>query len=327
MIGPDEQFGSLHTVMERIEEAQHIVLTSHARPDGDAVGSVLACWQVVTAMGKRADMVLADEVPFIYKRLPFADQIRHEPWANGDYDTAIILECDSIARTRLDGLERRILINIDHHASGRPFAQVNWIDPSACACAELVYKLALKAGVKLTPELATNLYAAILTDTGSFAYQGTTERTFGLARELVRAGANPTQIAQQVFFAAPTSKMRLLGAALTNLHREHALAWMHVTREQFDRAEAEDEDAEGLVNYALGIAGVEAAAFFREMPDGRFRVSLRSKGIVNVAHIAERLGGGGHVCAAGCAIDGPLSVASERILAQLRCALGDKKAS
>ncbi len=327
MIGPDEQHGSLHQVMERIEEARHLVLTSHARPDGDAVGSVLAAWQVVRAMGKRADIILADEVPFIYKRLPFADEIRTERSVNGDYDTAIILECDSIQRTRLEGLERRILVNIDHHTSGKTFAQVNWIDPSAAACAELVYKLALKAGVKITPELATCLYAAILTDTGSFAYEGTTERTFGFARELVKAGASPSEIAQQVYFSAPTSKMRLLGAALSNLHREHALAWMHVTREQFDRAEAEDEDAEGLANYALGIAGVEAAAFFREMTDGRFRVSLRSKGIVNVAAIAERLGGGGHKCAAGCAIEGPLSAASERILAQLRCALGDKKAS
>lgn len=321
----EEQFGSLHSVMDRIEATQRFVLTSHARPDGDAVGSVLGCWQVLKAMGKEADVVLADEVPFIYKHLPFADQIIHAPAVNGGYDTAILLECDSIQRTRLGGLEDKILINIDHHLSGRPFAQFNWIDPSACATAELVYRIALKAGVKITPEMATCLYAAVLTDTGSFCYQGTNERTFALARDLVRAGANPSAIAQQVYFAAPTSKMRLLGAALSNLHREHALAWMHVTRDQFDRAEAEDEDAEGLVNYALGIAGVEAAAFFREMEEGRFRVSLRSKGIIDVSKIAESFGGGGHKCAAGCAVEGPLSAASERILAQLRCALGDQK--
>jgi len=322
--GHEEQIGSLHAVMERIESTDRFVLTSHARPDGDAVGSVLACWQVLDALGKQADVVLADEVPFIYKRLPFADKIIHAGKVNGKYDTAILLECDSIARSRLEGLEDRILINIDHHVSGRPFAHINWIDPSACSCAELVYKLALKAGVKITPELATCLYTAVLTDTGSFCFQGVNERTFGLARELVRAGAKPAEIAQQVYFAAPTSKMRLLGVALTNLHREHALAWMHVTREQFDRAEAEDEDAEGLVNYALGIAGVEAAAFFRETEGGRFRVSLRSKGIIDVAEIAAQFGGGGHPCASGCAIDGPLSAASERILAQLRLALGDK---
>jgi phosphoesterase RecJ-like protein len=321
----DEQIGSLHAVMDRIEATRSFVLTSHARPDGDAVGSVLGCWQVLTAMGKQADVVLADEVPFIYKRLPFADKIIHAPKVNGGYETAILLECDSIQRSRLNGLENTVLINIDHHLSGRSFAQINWIDPTACATAELVYRLALKAGVKITAEMATCLYAAVLTDTGAFCYQGTNERTFALARELVRAGARPAEIAQQVYFAAPTSKMRLLGAALTNLHREHALAWMYVTREQFDRSEAEDEDAEGLVNYALGIAGVEAAAFFREMEDGRFRISLRSKGIVDVSRIAEKFGGGGHACASGCALDGPLSAASERILAQLRCALGDKQ--
>ncbi|MBI2679239.1 MAG: bifunctional oligoribonuclease/PAP phosphatase NrnA [Candidatus Koribacter versatilis] len=320
----DEQFGSLHAVLERIESTDRFVLTSHARPDGDAVGSVLGCWQVLEALGKKSEVVLADEVPFIYKRLPYADKIVHASRVNGSYDTAILLECDSIERSRLEGLEDRVLINIDHHVSGRPFGHINWIDPSACACAELVYRLAVKAGVKITPEMATCLYAAVLTDTGAFCFQGVNERTFALARELVRAGARPAEIAQQVYFAAPTSKMRLLGAALANLHREHALAWMHVTREQFDRAEAEDEDAEGLVNYALGIAGVEAAVFFREMEDGRFRVSLRSKGIINVAEIAEQFGGGGHACASGCAMDGPLSAASERILAQLRCALGDK---
>jgi bifunctional oligoribonuclease and PAP phosphatase NrnA len=321
MMAHDEQVGSLHAVMEQIERTHRFVLTSHARPDGDAVGSVLGCWQVLDALGKQADVVLADEVPFIYKRLPFADRIIHADKVNGTYETAILLECDSVERSRLAGLGDRILVNIDHHLSGRPFAHINWIDPTACATAELVYRLALKAGVKITPELATCLYAAVLTDTGSFCYQGTSERTFGLARELVRAGADPARIAQQVYFASPTSKMRLLGAALSNLHREHALAWMHVTRDQFDRSEAEDEDAEGLVNYALGIAGVEAAAFFREMEGGRFRVSLRSKGIINVAEIAERFGGGGHACASGCAIEGPLSAASERILAQLRTAL------
>lgn len=326
MMGPAEQIGTLQGVVEQIERTERFVLTSHARPDGDAIGSVLGCLQILDALGKKADVVLADEVPFIYKRLPFADRIIHSPKVNGEYETAILLECDSVERSRLGGLEDRILVNIDHHLSGRPFGHINWIDPSACSCAELVYRLALKAGVTITPELATCLYAAVLTDTGAFCYQGVNERTFGLARELVRAGARPAEIAQQVYFAAPTSKMRLLGAALTNLHREHALAWMHVTREQFDRAEAEDEDAEGLVNYALGIAGVEAAAFFREMEDGRFRVSLRSKGLLNVAKIAEQFGGGGHACASGCAIEGPLSAASERILAQLRTQLGEAQA-
>jgi phosphoesterase RecJ-like protein len=112
--------------------------------------------------------------------------------------------------------------------------------------------------------------------------------------------------------------MRLLGAALSNLHREGPLTWIWVTREQMDRVGAVDEDCEGLVNYALAIQGVEVTAFFRELSDGRYRVSLRSKGKLNVATVAERFGGGGHQCASGCALEGPLSVAVARVLAQLR---------
>ncbi len=309
---------SLSDVLGHIAAKDRFVVTSHARPDGDAIGSVLACCLVLRSMGKHADVVLSDSVPVLYRPLPMSESVIQSDTVNGRFDAAIVLECDSIQRTRLKGLEDRFLINIDHHLSGKPFAHVNWIDPSACATAELVYRLARAAGVAITPEIATCLYTAVLTDTGSFAYAGTNEHTFELAKELVHYGADPVRIAQNVYFSAPTSKMRLLGAALSNLHREGALAWMFVTREELDRAGALDEDAEGLVNYALGIAGVEVAVFFRELADRRFRVSLRSKGAVNVAGIAEGFGGGGHACASGCSVDGPLSVASERVLAQLR---------
>ncbi len=146
----------------------------------------------------------------------------------------------------------------------------------------------------------------MLTDTGSFCFHGTTERTFALAQELVRCGADPVRIAHNVYFSTQLSKMRLLGAALSSLHRDGSLAWMHVDRDTMERCEASDEDCEGLVNYALAIGGIEVALFFREQPDGRFRVSLRSKGAVNVAAVAEAFGGGGHECASGCAVDGPL---------------------
>jgi len=185
----------------------------------------------------------------------------------------------------------------------------------------MIFRLAREAGVKISPEIATCLYTAVLTDTGSFCFPGTTDRTFALAQELVRAGADPVHCAQHVYFANPTSKMRLLGAALSTLHRDGDLAWMYLTRADFERCGAFDEDSEGLVNYALSIASVEVAVLFRELPERRFRVSLRSKGSVSVAAIAERFGGGGHECASGCALDGPLSVATERIIAQVRLAL------
>ena len=308
----------LQQILGTIEQKQRFLLTSHARPDGDAVGSLLALYQVLLQHGKQAVPVLSDPVPLLYKGLPFADCIRHTPTVEESYDAAIILECDSLQRSRVSGLERLFVINIDHHSSGKPFAQLNWIDPAACAVGEMVYRLALASGAKITPQIATCLYTAVLTDTGSFSYAGTSDRTFELAQQLVRFGADPVQIAQSIYFSSPTSKMRLLGYALNNLHREGDLAWMYVTQHDVERSGGIEEDLEGLVNYALGIAGVEVAAFFRELPNQRFRVSLRSKGAVDVTRIAEIFGGGGHKCASGFSIDGPLSVAANRVLAHVR---------
>jgi phosphoesterase RecJ-like protein len=308
----------LNEVLKHIEQRSRFLLTSHARPDGDAIGSALACCQILRLMGKEAEVVLRDGVPRIYKPLPFADTVITTERVNGKYEAAIILECDSIQRTRLQGLEDRFLISIDHHVSGRPFAHVNWIDPKAVATAEMVYRLARAAGVTISPEIATCLYTAVLTDTGSFMFQGTDEHTFALARELVLAGADPVHCARNVYFGHSTAKMRLLGAALSNLHREGPLAWIWVTCQQMEQAGAREEDCEGLVNYALSIQDVEVAAFFRELPNGSFRVSLRSKGQLNVAEVATEFGGGGHKCASGCSVEGPLAAAVARIVAQLR---------
>jgi phosphoesterase RecJ-like protein len=308
----------LKEVLKQIEQRSRFLLTSHARPDGDAIGSALGCCQILRSMGKEAEVVLRDGVPRIYQPLPYAHDVVQTERVNGDYDAVMILECDSIQRTRLQGLENRFLINIDHHVSGRPFAHVNWIDPNAVATGEMVYRLAREAGVRISPDIANCLYTAVLTDTGSFMFAGTNEHTFALARELVLAGADPAHCARNVYFGHSTAKMRLLGAALSGLHREGPLAWISVTQEQMLRCHAKEEDCEGLVNYALSMQGVEVALFFRELPDNRFRVSLRSKGKQNVATVAERFGGGGHQCASGCALDGPLSVATARILTELR---------
>jgi bifunctional oligoribonuclease and PAP phosphatase NrnA len=304
----------LQEVLQQIEQRGRFVLTSHARPDGDAVGSALACCQVLRALGKQADVVLHDGVPRIYRTLPFADQVLQASRVDGSYEVAIILECDSVHRTRLEGLESRFLINIDHHISGKPFADVNWIDPQAVATAEMVFRLAREAGARFSPEIATCLYTALMTDTGSFMFQGTNQHTFALARELVLAGADPSHCARNIYFAHSLAKMKLLGEALRNLNTQNHVGWTWVTLEQMERCGAKEEDCEGLVNYVLSIGEVEAAAFFRELADGRYRVSLRSKGKLDVSRVAERFGGGGHECASGCSLDGPLTVAVRQVL-------------
>lgn len=308
----------LDEVLNQIGRRDRFVLTSHARADGDAVGSTLACCEILRRMGKQAEVVLRDGVPRVYQQLPFAGSVIQADRVNGGYQAAILLECDSIQRTRLEGLEHQFLINIDHHKSGRSFAHVNWIDPQAVATAEMVYRLARQAGVKISPEIATCLYTAVLTDTGGFMFEGTNEHTFELARELVLAGADPVRSARPIYFGHSTAKMRLLGSALSVLQREGPLVWIWVTQEQMDRSGAREEDCEGLVNYALAIGDVEVAVFFRELRDGRFRVSLRSKGKLDVARIAEEFGGGGHTCASGCSVEGPLHAAVERVLGKIR---------
>ncbi len=254
----------LNEVLNQIGRRQKFILTSHARPDGDAVGSALACCQILRSMGKQANVVLSDGVPGVYRPLPFSDSVLQTTENAPQPEAVIILECDSVQRTRLTGLEQHYLINIDHHSTARPFADLNWIDPSACATAEMIFRLARQAGVQISPEVATCLYTAVLTDTGAFCFGGTNERTFALAKELVHCGADPVRIAHNVYFSRQLSKMRLLGAALTSLHQDGSLVWMHVDRATMERCQAHDEDCEGLVNYALAIEGIEVALFFRE---------------------------------------------------------------
>lgn len=315
---PRRYASEVGAILQAIAEAENVLVTAHARPDGDAVGSVLACGMMLEQLGKQVTMAFSDRVPLIYRWLPCAQSIRHWQRAEGQFDLAILLECDGIERSRLTGLEGTRLINIDHHTSGRTFAHINWIDTDACAVAEQVFALAGAAGVRITPEMATCLYMAVLTDTGSFCYEGTDARTFSLAHELVRLGACPAPIAQDVYFSNPMSKMLLLGAALGNLKRDGRVAWLSVTTADMERANAAEEDCEGIVNYAIGIAGVEAAVFLRELPDHRVRLSLRSKGNVNVARVAESFGGGGHENASGCTLPGPMPAATEAILARMR---------
>ncbi len=310
----------LERVLQEIRARRRFVVTSHSRPDGDGIGSALACGQILRMMGKDAEVVMHDGVPRIYQNLPFADRAVQAdavpPGFSGD-GAVILLECDSIKRTGLRGLGECFLINIDHHASGRNFAQINWIDSTVMATAELVFRLARLACVPVDRDIATCLYTGLMTDTGSFMFEGTNEHTFTVARDLVLAGADPALCARHIYFGHSTAKMRLLGAALANLHREGPLSWIWVTQEQMQHFGAREEDCEGLVNYALSIADVQVAIFFRELPDGRCRISLRSKGAVNVSTVAEHFGGGGHRCASGCSVDGPLAVAVSRIVDRL----------
>jgi phosphoesterase RecJ-like protein len=313
---------ALRALLAEFRPGKRFIVTSHARPDGDAVGSALALAEILDQLGCEAEVVMADPVPFVYRTLPGVERIAQRPHAGHGGEPAVLLECDGIQRTGLQGLEGRRLLNIDHHASGRAFGAVNWIDEHACAVAAMVYQLAVAAGVKITPGMATCLYTAVLTDTGSFTFPGTGPEAFALAHELIGCGVDASRVAEDVYFTNRAAKVRLLGAALSRLRCEDEVAWSWVSSEDMASCDAEDEDCEGAVNYLIGIAGVHAAVFLREVDGGaEFRMSLRSKGGVDVSQVAAEFGGGGHRNAGGCTVSGPLDAAVERVVTRLRAGL------
>lgn len=320
----DENADPVAAILGLLRKGERFLVCSHSRPDGDAVGSVLAMGMLLEQMGKHADLVTADRVPSIYHGLPGSEGIRHALRVHGPYDAVILLECDGIERARLLGLEQFLLVNIDHHLTGQPYAQLNWIDHKAASVGELVHRLVKAAGATVTREMAICLYATLLTDTGGFTYGSVGESTFAVARELVLAGADPVAIARDICYSATMSKVLLLGAALGNLKREGRVAWLWITHQDMVRTCAAEEDCEGIVNVAIGISGVEVAVFLRELPEKSVRLSIRSKGKVNVAEISERLGGGGHGNASGCTLEGPLARAQEEILSELRAAVAQE---
>lgn len=296
------------------------LVTSHARPDGDAVGSALGTMHLLEALKKRVFVCFADPVPTPFASLPGADRIAYE-LPETLIDVAVVLECDSVERTGYPSLPGRHLINIDHHQSGIAYGELNWIDPEAPAVGVMVYDLAVRSGAPLGPALASCLYAAILTDTVGFTLPTTTAVTFDIARHLLELGADAAAISNAVYFSQRESKVRLLGAALRGLQVRGPVAWSAVTQADMDALEAGVEDSEGIVQHLIALREVRAAALLRELPGGAFlRASLRSKGGVNVAHVAESFGGGGHRNASGCTVAGPLQDAVRRIETALQAA-------
>lgn len=317
-----ERAEALRALLPLFRQHTHFVVTSHARPDGDAVGSVLGAMHLLEAMGKTVTAIMADPVPLTFATLPGSDRILSAQPAQ-DAEIGLILECDSVARTGFDHLAADLLVNIDHHRSGVPFAAVNWIDPRAPAAGAMLYELAVASGIAISPALATCLYAAILTDTVQFTSASTTAATFAIAEHLVTLGASATAVAEAVYHSYRPARLWVLGAALRRFRMDGPVASSAILCDEIDAAGAVTEDCEGVVNYIVGVEGVRAGVFLRELPDGQFRVSLRSKGTVDVASIAEEMGGGGHQHASGCTVEGPLEHALEQMTVRLRAACAE----
>ncbi|MGB8510497.1 MAG: bifunctional oligoribonuclease/PAP phosphatase NrnA [Pyrinomonadaceae bacterium] len=309
----------LSQVVELIESKRRFAITSHIRPDGDSLGSSLGLYWLLRALDKEPEVIMCDPVPHAYQKLPGADAVRVTPGVDRPYDAVFVIECSDITRPGLIDLDKQFVVNIDHHSTTALFGTINWIDSTASAVGEMIYNLCKAIGVRVTKEIAECVYTALVTDTGSFHFSNTTERTFKVASELVRAGVKPAKISQAVFSNYPWSKIELMSKVLSTIRRDPTgrVAWLRQTMEMQERTGASDQDADGFVNYPLSCGEVEAVAFLKESEPGVYRVSLRSKGDVNVARIAEKFAGGGHRNASGCTIEGSWDEAESALVGLL----------
>ena len=295
-------------IVEAIRTRQRFVLSSHARPDGDSIGSQLAMAYALKAIGKDVTVVNADPAPAPLMAFPGVADIVIAPAVEGEFDAAIIMECGNLERTGVSGLERFFVINIDHHPGNSNYGQINWFDASAAACGEMVFDLVGALGIPLTVDIATHVYLAILTDTGSFHYSSISPRTFDICRETLEAGVDPVAVARNVYDSNNMGRLKLFGAVLSAMQIDPTgrIAIVYLDHEMARAAGGTYEDTEGLINLPLTVKEILTAVFFKENAPGDWRVSLRSKGTVDVNAIAKEFGGGGHKNASGCAARGSL---------------------
>jgi phosphoesterase RecJ-like protein len=296
----------LSQVVELIENKQVFGITTHVRPDGDGIGSSLGlCW-LLKSLGKEAEVIVSDGIPPSYATLPGADEIRHVKEIDREYDAVFVIECSDIERPHIANLCSQFTVNIDHHSTCEHFGTINWIDSTASAVGEMIYNLCKAIGGRVTREIADCVYMALIADTGSFHYPNTTDRTLKVASELVKVGVKPAQISESLYNGYTWGRIELMRDVLNTVRRDFTgkVAYLRQTLAMKHLSGAVDGDNANFVNIPLSAKEVEAVCYMREVENNGYRVSLRSKGEINVAKIAENFGGGGHKNAAGCFVKG-----------------------
>ncbi|MGB8426358.1 MAG: bifunctional oligoribonuclease/PAP phosphatase NrnA [Desulfobacterales bacterium] len=309
----------MEAVIRSLTDSRRVVVASHENPDGDAVGSLLAVGLALEQQNKAVTFFNASPIPAVYRFLPAVGRITDDITAAGGFDTAVVLDCGGLERLGPSAAliqEIPVVVNIDHHITNTGFGTIRLVDPEACATAELVYRLLVHMRAPIGKELATLIYTGILTDTGSFRFANTSSATFAICLEMIRRGANPHEVARHVYGTYSLGRIKLLNLALDSIEirGDGKLSIMTVTREMLRQTGTHPEDADGLIHYARRIEDVRVAALIHEQPNGkgatsgpgRFHVSLRSDGSVDVAAVAVSYGGGGHRSAAGFSIEAQL---------------------
>ncbi|MBA2301080.1 MAG: bifunctional oligoribonuclease/PAP phosphatase NrnA [Acidobacteria bacterium] len=310
----------VEAIRDEILKRRRFLITSHARPDGDSIGSQLAMAFALDALGKEVRIVNADAAPDHYQDFPGMDRIEIATRVERpDVDAVIVMECSELGRTGVAGLEHQFLVNIDHHAGNQMYGAVNWHDEASAACGEMVFDVIQALGVELTEEIATHIYLAILTDTGSFHHSNITPRTFDICRQCVEAGVTPAVMARRVFDSNSFGKLKLIGALLDDMELadEGRLAVLHLDDDMLAATGSTNNDTEGLINLPLTAREIQAVVFFKVTQTGEVRVSMRSKYDVDVRKVASEFDGGGHKNAAGFTVSGPLEAVQAGIVQRL----------
>ncbi|MDA8161993.1 MAG: bifunctional oligoribonuclease/PAP phosphatase NrnA [Desulfobacteraceae bacterium] len=302
---------AVRAVADALNAADSLLLTCHVRPDGDALGSVLALGLALKDAGRDVIMYTEDPVPERFGFLPGSGLITNdpEPYLSGEF-TLVVLDCNEPARigSRAADLIGRAsnIVMLDHHLTrvldwnGK--GTIAYVDSDVFATGAIVYWVLEALGWPVSEDVASNIYLAILSDTGCFCHSNTNETALEMAARMVGYGANPFKIANGLFQNYPIRRQRLLGLALKTLElRGHGkIGLMQVTPEMFRACGADESDTDDFVGYVRAIGTVEVAVFIKEVYSGQVYVSLRSKTSYNVAELAQEFGGGGHFHAAGC---------------------------
>ncbi|MCO1601733.1 DHH family phosphoesterase [Desulfosporosinus nitroreducens] len=311
--------------IEVLRKAPKVALFSHVSPDGDCLGSMLAIGLALEKMGKEVSFYNPNPVPSNLMFLPGSSRISQQ-LPDPQPETLVFVDCTDLGRVNLltsDISKVSTILNLDHHISNQHFGHINWVDAQASAVGELALTLINLLGAEIDSEIATNVYTAIVTDSGCFQYGNTTAQTHRLTAELLDLGIDLVSIHHKIFDQKPLSQIKLLQYALNGLeiHAEGQLALMTLSLEDFQKSGAEQELSEGLVNHARSIAGVEAAVLLKEAGPLEIKAGLRSNLWLDVNAIAAKFGGGGHNRAAGCTFRVPIEDAKQSIVSAIEEAL------
>ncbi len=301
-----------------------VLITSHVRLDGDGIGSALALCHALKGRGVRCRAVFEPPVPSMFEFLPGVDGNLALPADLPAAYQLVVIDCGALERVgeiagSLTGAVQTI--NIDHHDSNAQFGDLNYVDSGASSCGEMIRRLLATAGVPLSPEIADCLFTAIVSDTGQFSHRDTTAEALAVCAECVAAGARPDVLVRRLFFSPSPAQVRLRQLALATLqfHCDGAIATMHVTEDMFGQTDLAPVDTEGFAEIPVSIQGVQASALLKEMPGCDYiKISLRSRGGMDVCAVARCFGGGGHRNAAGCEIADTLDNVQNTVVTELR---------